>query len=237
MSPNPVPDPLVDSLVEQLRSMRDAERDVFGALDPAVRDRPMRPGDWSPKDHQAHLTAWKAIQADRIRATARGETLATDTRETDERNAELQAMRAGWAWDEIVREADEVSAQLETEIRAAGSVLLVETEGMIGRIFGNGAPHALTHFAWLVDAGIGVDDTRVASFVDEHERQVEGTPLADGDRAIAVYNLACAHSIAGRLDRARPLLRTAFRLSPDLADFALGDPDLTPLRDQLPTLR
>lgn len=233
MSPNPVPDPLVDSLVEQLHSMRDAERDVFGALDRAVRDRPMRPGDWSPKDHQAHLTAWKAIQADRIRATARGETLATDTRETDERNAELQAIRAGWAWDEIVREADEVSAQLEAEIRAAGSVLLVETEGMIGRIFGNSSPHALTHFAWLVDAGIGVDEARVAAFVDEHERQVEGTPLADGDRAIAVYNLACAHSIAGRLDRARLLLAEAFRLRPDLAEHAKEDPDLAQLREEL----
>ena len=136
-----------------------------------------------------------------------------------------------------MREADDVSAQLETEIQAAGSALLAETEGMIGRIFGNTSPHALTHFAWLVDAGIGVDEKRVAAFVDERERQVEGTPLADGDRAIAVYNLACAHSIAGRLDRARPLLRTAFKLRPDLADFALEDPDLTPLRYELPTLR
>jgi hypothetical protein len=237
MTNHPHDDPLVVALVEQLRAMRAAERDVFGALDPAIRDRPLRPGDWSPKDHQAHLTAWKAIQTDRIRAASRGETLATDTRETDERNAELQAKRADWAWDDIVREADEVSRQLEAEIESAGSPLLVETEGMIGRIFGNSAPHALTHFAWLVDAGIGVDEGRVAAFVDEHERQIEATPLADGDRAIAVYNLACAHSVAGRLDRARPLLRAAFRLRPDLAEFALEDPDLVPLRDELPTLR
>ncbi len=236
MTTNSPDDPLVAALVEQLRSMRAAERDVFGALDPAVRDRPIRPGDWSPKDHQAHLTAWKAIQADRIRATARGETPASDTRETDERNAELQAMRVGWAWDDIVREADEVSLQLETEIQSAGSALLVEAEGMIGLIFGNTSPHALTHFAWLVDANVGVDPERVAAFVDEHERQIEETPLADADRAIAVYNLACAHSIAGRLDRARPLLRTAFRLRPDLAEFAKGDPDLAALRNELSTL-
>ena len=129
MSPNPEDDPLVPSLVEQLRSMRDAERDVFGALDPAVRDRPMRPGDWSPKDHQAHLTAWKAIQRDRIRAAAGGETLAADGRETGERNAELQAMRADWSWEDVVREADEVSDELQAEIRAGGSALLVETKG------------------------------------------------------------------------------------------------------------
>ena len=51
--------------------MRQAERDVFGALDPAVRDRPMRIGDWSPKDVQAHLTAWKRLQTDRMRAAAK----------------------------------------------------------------------------------------------------------------------------------------------------------------------
>lgn len=226
-------DPLVLSLVEQLRAMRDAERDIFGALEPAIRDRAMRPGDWAPKDHQAHLTAWKAIQRDRIRAAARGETLAADSRETDERNAELQALRADWSWADVEREADEVNEELQEEIRAGGSALLVETEGMIGRIFGNSAPHALTHFAWLVDAGVGVDPARVAAFVDEHERQLELTPLPDPDRAIAVYNLACAHAVAGRLDRARPLLQAAFRLRPDLAEFAKGDPDLIELREEL----
>ena len=236
MTTNRQDDQLVAALVAQLRAMREAERDVFGALDPAVRDRPMRPNDWSPKDHQAHLTAWKGIQADRMRAAVRGETLAGDARETDEVNAELQALRAGWPWDDIVREADEVSAQLETEIRAAGSALLLSSEGMVGRIYGNSASHALTHFTWLVDAGIGVDEARVAAFVDEHEGQLVAAPLADADRGVGLYNLACAHALAGRLDRARPLLRTAFRLSPDLAEFATGDPDLAGLRDELPAL-
>ena len=230
-------DLLATSLVVQLRSMREAERDVFGALDPTVRDRPMRPGDWSPEDHQAHLTAWKAIQRDRIRAAAKGEALAADLRETDERNAELQATRADWSWADVVREADSVDEELQAEILAGGSALLVETEGMVGRIFGNSAPHALTHFAWLVDAGVGVDPARVAAFVDEHERQLEQTPLPDADRAIAVYNLACAHAVAGRLDRARPLLRVAFGLRPDLAEFAREDPDLVRLREELTSAR
>ena len=56
---------LTGTLVALLRSMRDAERAIFGGLKPEFRDRPMREGDWSPKDHQAHLTAWKARQANR----------------------------------------------------------------------------------------------------------------------------------------------------------------------------
>lgn len=231
-----VDDPLVAALVEQLEAMRSAERDVFGALDPKIRDRPMRPGDWSPKDHQGHLTAWKKIQSERIQAAARGEQLAADARETDERNAELQALRADWSWDEIAREADEVSDQLVADIRAAGTELLTSREGMVGQIYGNSASHATTHFVWLTDAGIGVDTGRVAAFLDDHEQQLKDAPLADYDRAVGLYNVACAHAVAGRLDRARALLPDAFRLRPDLAEFAREDPDLAALRDELGSL-
>jgi len=229
-------EPLVAALVEQLEAMRAAERDVFGALDAEVRDRPMRPGDWSPKDHQAHLTAWKKIQSERIQAAARGEELTADARETDERNAELHALRADWPWDEIVREADEVSDRLVAQIRAAGPELLTSREGMVGQIYGNSASHATTHFVWLSDAGIGVDAERIEAFLDDHERQLKDAPLADYDRAVGLYNVACAHAVSGRLERARPLLRAAFAIRPDLAEFAKEDPDLVQLRDELSQL-
>jgi len=229
-------DPLVAALVEQLQATRIAERDVFGSIQPDVRDRPIRPNDWAPKDHQAHLTAWKARQADRINAAGRGEVLASDDRETDEINAELQATRADWSWEAIDREADAVSEQLEAAIRDAGSAMLTESEQLVGQIFGNGASHALTHFAWLVDAQVGVDEARVATFFDEHERQLSEAALPDADRGVGLYNLACAHAVAGRLDRARPLLRVAFRLRPDLGEFAREDSDLIELRDELQSL-
>jgi len=229
-------EPLVAALVDQLRSMRVAERDVFGGLGPAVRDRPMRPGDWSPKDHQAHLTAWKRIQTNRMRAARSGETFVADARETDELNAELQAERADWDWAAIVEEADATSDGLEAEIRAAGPQVLMETEGLIGRIYGNSAAHALTHFAWLVQAGVGVDEKRVADFLGEHERHLRTAQLPDSDRGVALYNLACAHAVAGRIERARPLLRDAFAVRPDLAEFAKEDPDLVDLREELASL-
>jgi hypothetical protein len=235
-TPTPADDPLVAALVEQRRATRDAERDIFGALEPAARDRPMRPNDWSPKDHQAHLTAWKAIQAERIRAVARGDALATEQREEDEINAELQATRADWSWEAIASEAEEVSRQLEAEIEAAGPAVLVESERLIGGVFGNGLFHAITHFGWLVDAQVGVDEERVAAFLNEAERLLDRVALPDSDRGVGVYNLACAHAVAGRLDRARPLLRVAFGLRPDLAEFAREDPDLVALRDDVPSL-
>lgn len=228
-------DALVAALVEQLRSTRNAERDVFGSIRPDVRDGPMRPNDWSPKDHQAHLTAWKARQTKRIQAAGWGETLASDDRETDEINAELQATRADWAWDAIVREADAVSEELQAAIRNAAAIL-AESGQLVGQIYGNGAAHALTHFAWLVDAGVGVDEARVAAFYDEHERHLSRADIPAAERGVGLYNLACAHAVGGRLDRARPLLRIAFGLRPDLGEYAREDPDLIELRDELSSL-
>jgi hypothetical protein len=229
-------DPLLSALIEQLRAMRAAERDIFGALDPGVRDRPMRPNDWSPKDHQAHLTAWKGIQADRVRANTLGEDPPFIGTETDEINAALQLTRADAPWPAIVAEADEVSERLEEEIRTAGSTRLVESGGLIGGIFGNGSSHAMTHFGWLLEADIGIDQARVTAFVEDQQRLLNADAVPDFDRGVGLYNLACAHALAGRLDRARPLLRMAFGLRPDLAEFAKEDPDLVELRDELETL-
>jgi hypothetical protein len=229
-------DPLAAALVEQLRAMRDAERRLFGALDPTVRDRPIRPGDWSPKDHQAHLTAWKARQAERIRATRMGEPSPVDDRETDEINAELQAQTADWSWDAVVEEADAVSEREAAEIMAAGDRVLLESDRLIGGIFGNGPFHAATHLAWLVEDAVGVDGSAVEAFLDTEARLLAATALPDSDRGVGLYNLACAHAVAGRLDRARALLPDAFRLRPDLAEYAKEDPDLAGLRDELGSL-
>ncbi len=87
-----------------------------------------------------------------------------------------------------------------------------------------------------MDAQIGVDEARVATFFDEHERQLSEAALPDAERGVGLYNLACAHAVAGRLDRARPLLRVAFGLRPDLGEFAREDPDLAAFRDELPSL-
>jgi hypothetical protein len=227
-------DSLNDTLVNLLRMTRQAERDIFGAIDAAVRDRPMREGDWSPKDHQAHLTAWKARQADRFAAARRGEELpqAADG-QTDAINAKLQAERADWQWDALVQEAEEVSQRLNREIAATSPETFQRFDRLIGGTFGNGPIHAMAHFGWLLDANIGVDGERVAAFVRELAPLTEAGGLPDSDLGTALYNIACSHTLAGRLDEARPLLRRAFRLRPDLVEFAPTDDDLLAIRDEL----
>ena len=230
-------DRIATELAEMLRVTREAERDIFGALDPAVRDRPIREGDWSPKDHQAHLTAWKARQAKRYEALRSGvETPATPDAETDAINAELQAARAGWDWDSIEREADEVHDRLVAQVLATEPRLIRNSDRIIAGTFGNGAYHALQHFGWLAEADIGTDPVRVTRFIDEVGDILDRSSLPDADRGTGIYNVACYHAVAGRLDVARPLLRDAFRLRPDLAEYAVSDSDLAALRDELADL-
>ena len=237
MSPSdPSANPIAESLVIQLRAMRDAERRIFGALDPVVRDAPIRPNDWSAKDHQAHLTAWKGRQAARIHAVRLDEPYPDEAREEDEENAEHQAITAAWSWDAVVAQADEVSEALVVEVLATGDEVLLGSNRLIGGIFGNGPFHAATHFGWLVNDGIGMDASAVEAYLDEEEQLLGGATLPDADRGAGLYNLACAHAIAGRLARAREPLREAFRLRPDLAEYATEDPDLITLRGELSEL-
>ena len=228
---------LTDTLVALLRSMREAERDVFGGLEPQVRDLPLREGDWSPKDHQAHLTAWKARQANRYAGARRGDEPAEmSDDEIQAINTEQQAARADWGWDAISQEADEVSEQLIREISATEPDTFVTSERLIRGTFGNGPLHAMEHFGWVREADIGADAQRMAAYMEETQRIIETGGLPDRDTAAGFYNVACYQALAGNIDAARPLLRRAFQVDPELAEFAKQDSDLTALRDELDSL-
>jgi hypothetical protein len=228
---------LIDGLVELQRMTRHAEADVFGGLDPLVRETPIRRDDWTPKDFQAHLTAWKAVQANRFSAARRGIEPEDEPKgETDEVNAAFRAARADWTWEAIAQEADEVSERLFREISASDPEQIPDFGQLVASAFGNGPFHALPHFAWLQDAGVPIDVARVEQFAADLEEALRSIELPDVDSGTAMYNLACYHALAGRLEEARSLLRVAFVKRPDLGEFSLQDDDLKSLRGELPEL-
>ena len=231
-------DQLAEDLALAVEATRRAERDLFGAMDRAARERPIREGDWTPQDHQAHLTAWKGRQAERFDAAREGREIpaTTEGEETDAINAELRAERAGWAWDDLVREADDISERLARSIRATDAGAIVDSNRLIGGTFGNGVLHALVHFRWLAEAGTGIDEARIRAFARETERLVRVESIPGVDRAVGLYDLACHYALTDGLDEARSLLREAFRLRPDLVEYAPTDADLTALHGELGSL-
>jgi len=221
-------------LIEGLQAGRAAERDIFAALDPSGRDAPAADGNWSAKDVQAHLSAWRQRQVDRLVAIREGrEEPALAATETDEINAIFHAERAGWSWEQVAADAEATGGDLIAEVEAATAATLA-TDRVAGAIMANGPEHSLTHLA-PVAARVGREQ-RVLDLAD-----MIGVILDRGDwpsrpAAFARYNLACFHALGGRLDVARALLRQALPAQEDLRTWAPQDDDLIALRDEIPSL-
>ncbi len=156
--------------------------------------------------------------------------------ETDEINAELQAARADWTWDAVVAEADQVSGQLEAEIRETDPDLIAQSERLLGGTLGNGAFHAMTHFGWLVDADIGVDADRVSEYVGEVVGQMRASRLPPSDVGAGIYNAACFRPFVGKQTKRASYFAKHFKLDPELVAWSKQDDDLIAMRDQLDEL-
>jgi len=236
---------LQGDLIEMLEATRDAERSIYGLLDPAVRDAPRMVGEWSAKDVLAHLASWREVEAERLRTgwrdrhadDAAGASVENDAGDTeDEVNARVQAERVGWAWDRVAAAAEASIDALEEAIAAAPAESLERSESAVAGIGANGANHALGHLPEIAD--LAGPDAR--PHVDALEAQVEAIlgrgRIADRDAGVMIYNLACTASLAGRLDDARRMIADALRRRPDLRDWALEDPDLIAIRGEIPGL-
>ena len=219
-------------LIDTIRASRAAERDVISALDPGVRDAPAADGGWSPKDVQAHLTAWKGRTAERLRALRVGLSEPVEV-ETDEANAKFHAERSGWTWQQVLADADATTDELIAEIDAAADETLTLPR-ISGTIMGNGSEHTLTHLTPIA-AGAGLG-SRTLELADAITAIIDRGGWPARAEAYARYNLACFHALSGNLDVARALLRQALPGQEELRVFAPKDDDLIALRDELPTL-
>jgi hypothetical protein len=222
--------PLQDDIVATLRAARQAERDVIGTLPEDVRLAPGPDGGWSPKDIQAHLTSWKALQAQHHAAARRGEELPTAGEEIDATNAEFHAARAEWSWASVEEEADQVTEQLMAAIHDTDLETLLGNERLLGGTMGNGAAHTLEHLPPL--AGAHGTGEQVLALAREIEGIVRASAFPDPDKGVFLYNQACFHALGGRLDVARAMLPEALALRPDLTEWSQQDPDLAVLREE-----
>ena len=226
------PSGLRAGLIDGIRAARAAEGDVLAALDPGTRDAPAADGGWSPKDVQAHLTAWKGRTVERLRALRVGLSEPIEV-ETDEANAIFHAERSSWTWEEVLADADATTDELVAEIDVATDETLALPR-ISGTIMGNGSEHTLTHLTPIA-AGAGLD-SRTLELADTITAIIDRGGWPSRAAAYARYNLACYHALSGNLDVARSLLRQALPEQEELREFASNDDDLIALRDEIPTL-
>jgi hypothetical protein len=225
---------LRSGLIDGLRAARTAEREILAALDPAVRDAPAADGGWSPKDIQAHLSAWRRHQVERYAARREGrDEVPLPATETDESNAILHAERADWTWDQVLADADEATEALIAEIEVASAETIAD-DRVLGTTMGNGPEHDLAHLPALATR-TGLEE-RVTDLAESVATSVDRGGWPPRAAAFARYNLACYHALAGRLDEARTLLRLALPDEEELKELAPKDDDLIELRDEIPDL-
>jgi hypothetical protein len=222
------------ALIDALRGARAIEREVMDALSAADRDAPAADGGWSPKDIQAHLSAWRRHQAQRLVAIREGR--ADDeipAIETDATNAILHAERADWTWDHVAADADEASDALIAEISAADDATIT-ADRIVGSTLGNGPEHDFAHLPSLA-ARTGTTG-QLAALAAAMQASVDRGGWPARSAAFARYNLACYHALGGRLDEARTLLRQCLPVQEELRGFAAADDDLIALRDEIAAL-
>jgi hypothetical protein len=225
---------LRDELLGLIDAARDAEEELFTAVAPEARTR-IAIGEWSPKDVYAHLAAWRDRQAGRMESMARGEEPeATSSEEIDVVNARLHDERAHWPWERVVEEAKGSAERLRGAVADLDAQVLLEREGLIGGIMGNGPSHDLEHLPAI--ARIAGREERVSRLIARVAEVAERGAFPDSDAGILLYNVACWASLDGRLDEARGLLTRAFRLRPDLIEYAPSDSDLAALHAELQQL-
>lgn len=221
-------------LIAGLRAARAAEREVFAALDPVAREQAAPDGGWSPKDIQAHLSAWKRRQVDRLVATREGrDEPALAATETDDINAIFHAERAGWTWPEVDADAETTTNELIAEVQIAAADTLAEGR-VAGSIMGNGSEHALAHLPPV--AALAGQDAAVVTLAATMSSIIDRGDWPSRPAAFARYNLACFYALRGDVDDARALLRLALPAQDELRTFAPEDDDLIALRDEIPTL-
>lgn len=234
----PTAPPLQTDLVALLRATRAAERDLFAALEPELREAPDTIGTWSAKDVLAHLAAWRSVEARRLEAAAAGSAPPADdpapSDPEDASNATIHAERAGWTWEQVATEAE---ASVESLIAAIGRSThdaLCACDGTTAGTGSNAANHAVAHLSDV--ARLAGDEARFSRFAADIEAILGGNHLPPRDSGVILYNLACHHALGGQLDDARRLLRSAFARRPDLLETAGSDPDLAALADELDEL-
>jgi len=230
---HPVAD-LRAGLIAGLRASRATEREILAVLDPADRDAPAADGGWSARDIQAHLSAWRQRQVDRLAALREErEEPALASTETDEINAIFHAERADWPWERVAADAVATAEALVAEVEAATAATLA-VDRVTGAIMGNGPEHTLGHLAPIA-ARNGLE-ARILDLAATFEAIIDEGGWPPRTAAFARYNLACFHALGGRVDEARALLRLALPEQEELGTFAPEDDDLIALRDEIPTL-
>jgi tetratricopeptide (TPR) repeat protein len=183
---------------------------------------------WRPVRHHFGITAF-GINA--WTAREQGDRIINEHDESDDNQEELYLVQAGRATFEL--DGEQVDAPAGTLVLARPGVkrtafaeeagtTIVSIGGAPGEAYEPSGWEVWAQFRPLYEAG---------EYAEAADRALESIDEIS-QYPVTLYNLACVESLAGRTPEALEHLRQAIERSERLREFAKGDSDLDPIRDE-----
>jgi tetratricopeptide (TPR) repeat protein len=224
-------------ILELLEQMRLEECRFGQEVSEEERAEAGSPERWSAKVVLAHVTHFKQEQVTRLRAAADGDEPESFP-QVDHQDPGVYAAYVDRSWGEVEAAAERTRVELRELVQELEGELLF-TAGIFPWLRGRAL------WAQVLVRGVWHPSAHLHQYFAEHEhldRLLElqqglyqtatslNIPDLPGGRPFAVYNLACAHSLAGQIDPALDRLAEAIRLDPSLGQSAQTDADLAQAR-------
>ena len=78
--------------------------------------------------------------------------------------------------------------------------------------------------AYLIDKGICLKE--LGDYEGAEKLYKRAAEVSEHLKPLALYNLACLYNLKGEKEKAKQLLKEAFKLDPELREYAKSDPEV-----------
>ena len=205
------------------------------SLVPFVTDQPPAiAGQWTAKDHLAHLASWREFAAEEILAVRTGAEPRPVSDDFDIENAKIfdrthdQPFGAilfagGQSWHELAAALDGCT---EGDLDKTGVRRPAQRLWQVVQL--NTTTHLAGHLGfWYSDHGDAAAAEEAATWGYE---LANATFSGDRARGAAAYNLGCFYALRGQAKESVRYLLKGMQLRPDLYELAKHDTDLDAIR-------
>jgi tetratricopeptide (TPR) repeat protein len=222
-------------MLDLFRSLRKELAEILDSLNEPQKQECGSLQRWGAKDMLVHLAFWGDHFNRQVEAARAGKPVPDAGDYYEIINDGILLRNKGRTFEE---------ARLEEETVFARSIALLETENPDDLV--DTQKYAHMKGRSLLDSALGTECYHVAAHISDYylkegfynkaawlQEEYTEKLLAFPDwNANAYYNLACFYSLNGKVEKALGNLELAFKVKPDLKEWAKKDPDIDPLRDE-----
>lgn len=213
------------------------EQRVWSGLSDEEKEATGELGDWAAKDYIVHVTYWREIYTQRLRAAVSGGEVPPPDPDFLLSNDAVFEEHKNDPWNAVMNWAGQAQDELIQAIDAIDEPSLIDPEKFDWTndrplwqyiAFGEGY-HPYAHLGDILILS-GKDQEAEKVQLDLYEAL---TALDESEtwRGTQRYNLACFYALHDQPERALDLLGESLRLNPALIDWSKKDSDLDPLRE------